>query len=166
MHIPPGVQTIKKQMPHGIVYEFSHVRFGALGRLTVSPRTDTTSRFDVEIAPGAVTDPQWEERFALLQTITTVLLNALGEDNTLPSLAIARRCAHLWHTFLNTVTDHDLAQFVRSLSQEGYAIVLEVGEEALQRPGRSRMDREGIRQRLSDLKRFGSQQFREETLKK
>jgi hypothetical protein len=57
MPIPPGVKTVKKQLPHGIVYEFSHVQLGALGRLTVSPRTDTTSRFNVELAPGSVTDP-------------------------------------------------------------------------------------------------------------
>ncbi len=160
MHIPPGVKTVKKQMPHGIVYEFSHVRFDALGRLTVSPRTATTSRFDFEIAPGSVTDSQWEERFQLLQTITSVLLKALGEDNTLPSLAAARRSAQLWQAFLTTSTNRDLAQFVRSLSKEEYTIVLEVGEEALQRPGRSRTDIEGIRQRLTDLKRLGRQQFR------
>ena len=154
---PPGIKTARMQLPNGVAYEFSHKRLGRLGRLIVTDTIDNQTQVSAEIAPGEVSDPQWVERFEMLQTIVQKCMDALpGENKPLPNMEEARKKVTLYHRFLAVSNSLQMERFAKSLTQEEQEALFEMIDSGISSNLRMQdVDSlYGITQRDTDLRGF------------
>jgi len=88
--VPPGgIKTEKLEQPDGsILFRFSHDELGPLGQLRITPMPASLALagqclIDVEIeASDPDTEPHWDERYRMLDTMVTLCTTALAVERT------------------------------------------------------------------------------------
>ncbi len=151
--LPAGVRTDGTSLPNGgKIYTFSHNRLGLLGRLVLTPYDGTQTHIAAELAPGDPDDPEWEERYRLLDQVVTICVKALPggkETDALSSMEEVRRERQMFRRFIEAAHSIEMFRLVKSLSEEEYTILLGVIDRTLITA--DPVDAVGIRQRREEL---------------
>jgi len=74
--LPTDVTATKEQLAAGLAYVLRHRTLGLLGRLVLQDREDGRCQVSCEVA-GDPEDPMTAQRFAVLQPLTTALIQRL-----------------------------------------------------------------------------------------